>query len=75
MENEKLQTADQIREAIGVLAQAHTELEAVVKAQAGLIESMHLRIQALTSLIDSHHETFIKHGWARPRPTEDNRAN
>ena len=35
-----------------------------------LVERMDGRIKLLTALLDSHHETLVKHGWAPARPIE-----
>jgi hypothetical protein len=40
-----------------------------------LVQAMDARIRALSLLVDNHHELFIQHGWAKPRPGGDQRAN
>jgi hypothetical protein len=71
----KLENAEDFREAIGVLARGHTELEAVVKQQGELLRGMDSRIRTLTALIDNHQRVFEKQGWALPQMGSDPLAN
>jgi hypothetical protein len=48
---------------------------AIITALGELVKAMDARIQTLTTLLDGHHEIFIKHGLARPRPSGDSLAN
>jgi hypothetical protein len=74
-ETVKLETPEDFREGIAVLAKGHVDLEAVVKAQGELIRGMDARIKLLTALLDAHHDIFISKGWAKPRPKADPLAN
>jgi hypothetical protein len=47
------------------------EQTATIKALGELVRGMDARIRALTALLDIHHEIFIAHGWAKPRPKEE----
>jgi hypothetical protein len=71
-------TVEEFEDAIGVLAQGQINLETVVqaqgeliKAQGEIIRAMDLKIRLQQTLIDNHHDVFIKAGLATPRPTED----
>jgi hypothetical protein len=52
---ESLETAEQFREAIGVLAKAITELETVAKAQGEMLQAQDLAIKGLVRLQTSDH--------------------
>jgi hypothetical protein len=46
-----------------------------VKAFGRLLEAMDARLRLLTTFADLHHDLFVKHGWANPRPKADPLAN
>jgi hypothetical protein len=58
------------------------DLERIIDGQTVLIDElgtlvklMDARVRLYTALIDAHHEIFISHGWASPRPKADPFAN
>jgi hypothetical protein len=78
MENEtvvKLETAEQIREAIGVLARELVSLKEMQVAQGGLLQAIDQRVKMLTALIDHDHNVLEKLGMVPPRPNGDPLVN
>jgi hypothetical protein len=77
MENEtaKIETPEQIREAVGLLAAEVVRAEEVTKALGTLTAAMDLRIRALTALVDHHHEVLTKLAGLPPRPKGDPNVN
>jgi hypothetical protein len=71
----KLETPEQIREAIGVLARELVNLKEVQTAQGKLVEAMDPRIRALTALLDHHHAVLTKLAGLPPRPKGDPNVN
>ncbi len=67
----ELKTLEEAIEAISVLAQAHVELETVVKAKGELIEAMDARIRLQQTLIDTLYGILVANGLAKPRPKEE----
>ncbi len=67
-DDKKLETRDEVREAIGVLAAESVRQKEVIEAQGELLKAVNTRIRVLTDLIDSLYEILIKHGLAKPRP-------
>jgi hypothetical protein len=63
-----IETIDQLE---SVLAKQTAAIDALKE----LVQGMHARVQVLTSLIDNQYEILIKHGLAKPRPTEDHLVN
>jgi hypothetical protein len=51
------------------------EQTATIHALGALLKGMDQRIKLLTALVDHHHDIFIAHGWATPRPKADPLAN
>jgi hypothetical protein len=51
------------------------EQTAAIKALGELVQAMDARIKTLTLLVDHHHDTFTRMGWASPRPEGDSRVN
>jgi hypothetical protein len=71
MENEvNLESAEQHREAIGILAAASENQRAEIEALGNVLKLMDARIQLQQRLIDAMHEIFVAHGWAKARPVE-----
>jgi hypothetical protein len=78
MENEtvvKLETAEEFREAIGVLAAELVSLKEMQVATAKLVQAMDPRIRALTALLDHHHEVLTKLAGLPPKPMGDPLVN
>jgi hypothetical protein len=76
MENEaKLESPEQTREAIGVLATELVNLKELQVATAKLVEAMDPRIRALTVLLDHHHAVLTKVAGLPPRPKGDPNVN
>jgi hypothetical protein len=77
VENEtpKLETPEQLREAIGLLASELVKLRELQVATAKLVEAMDTRIRALTALVDHHHTVLTKFAGLPPRPKRDPLAN
>jgi hypothetical protein len=67
----ELKTLEEAIEAISVLAQAHVDLETVVKSKGELIERMDARIRLQQTLIDHDHAILVANGLAKPRPKKD----
>lgn len=69
MENEtKLETFEQVQDAIGVLAAEVVRLGEVQQAQGKLIMNIDARIKALTALIDHLHDALTKLAGLPQRP-------
>ena len=69
MENEtKLETFEQVQDAIGVLAAEVVRLGEVQQAQGKLIMNIDARIKALTALIDHLHDALTKLSGLPQRP-------
>jgi hypothetical protein len=64
---ESLETAEQFREAIGVLAKGITELETIVKSQGEMIQAQDAAIRALVKLQTSDHISLEYLGHQRKR--------
>jgi hypothetical protein len=77
MENEtaKLETPEEIREAIGLLARELVNLKDVQTVQGKLLTAMDPRIRALTALVDHDHEVLTKLAGLPPRPKGDPNVN
>jgi hypothetical protein len=77
MENEpvKLETPEQIREAIAVLAAELVSLREMQVATARLVEAMDPRIRALTALVDHDHGVLEKHGMVPPQQPKAGNSN
>jgi hypothetical protein len=77
MENEpaKLETPEEIRAAIGLLASELVSLRDMQTATAQLVQKMDTRIKMLTALTDHDHGVLEKHGMVPPRPKEDPLVN
>jgi hypothetical protein len=67
----KLESADELREAIGVLAAELVNLKQVQEAQGKLVQAMDTRIRAVTGLIDHHHDILTKLAGLPPRQKGD----
>jgi hypothetical protein len=74
-ETVKLETQEQIREAIGLLASELVNLREMQVATAQLVQAMDPRIRALTALLDHHHEVLTKVAGLPPRPKGDPLVN
>jgi hypothetical protein len=46
------------------------EQNTTISGQNLNIAALELKIRVLTALVDAHHDLFIKHGMAKPRPPE-----
>jgi hypothetical protein len=62
-----IKTLDEAIEAISVLAQAHVELQAIVKSQGEMIQAQDLAIRALVRLQTSDHVELEYLGHQRKR--------
>jgi hypothetical protein len=71
----KLESADGLREAIGVLAAELVNLKEVQEAQGELLKAMDTRVRTLTGLLDHHHEVLTKVAGLPPRPKGDRLVN
>ncbi|HEY1743735.1 MAG TPA: hypothetical protein VGG18_11260 [Granulicella sp.] len=71
----KLETLEQFREAVSVLATELVNLREMQVATAQLVQKMDLRIKMLTALTDHDHSVLEKHGMVPPRPKEDPLVN
>jgi hypothetical protein len=69
-ETVKLETPEQLAEAVSVLARELVNLKEVQEAQGRLVMAMDLRIKMLTALTDHDHGVLEKHGMVPPRPPE-----
>ena len=77
MENEtpKLETPEEFREAVSVLARELVSLRELQVATAQLVQAIDPRIRALTALVDHHHKLLTKIAGLPPRPKEDPLVN
>jgi hypothetical protein len=64
----KIETVEDLEKIIG-------DQNAVITGLGELARAMDQRIKLLTALVDHHHDIFIAHGWATPRPKADPLAN
>jgi hypothetical protein len=74
-ETVKLETAEDFREAVAVLAQELVSLREMQATTAKLVQAMDARIRALTGLIDHHHAVLTKIAGLPPRPKRDFHVN
>ena len=68
MSHKRIETAEDLER---IVAGQTTAIDAL----GGLVRAMDARIKVLTTLVDYHHEIFIRQGLAKPRPKEDHIAN
>jgi hypothetical protein len=64
----KLDTPEQVREAVAVLAAELLRLREMEVATARLVQGMDARIKLLTALVDHLRGVLEKHGMVPPRP-------
>ena len=65
----KLETIEQLREAIGVLAREVLSVKSIPLATEKLVRGMDARIRTLTRLVDHLHNILEKNGMVPPLPT------
>lgn len=63
----RIETAEDLQRIVDEQTAIITEQAKTIRNLGELVKDMHARIKILTVLLDSHHELFIQHGWAKPR--------
>jgi hypothetical protein len=67
----KIETIEDLEKIVADQTAAIRVQTAAIHALGELVKGIDARVKLLTALVDSHHETLIKHGMAKPRPKGD----
>jgi uncharacterized coiled-coil protein SlyX len=71
----KIETVDDLENIVAEQNDTIVAMGTTVNGLGNLVRAQDQQIKLLTALIDHHHEIFIAHGWATPRPKADCLAN
>lgn len=60
---------------VSVISENQDRAAAAITSTGKLLPLMDQRVHLLTEFLNMHHDLFITHGWANPRPKGDPLAN